>query len=479
MKNAITVVLVLISLAYTQDSAGTITTGDKPKVKDSITTAAAEDSITTPAAKDTIATIAEEDSAAKLPEESIPTPVEEERLTTLAIMDFRGQNVAKDVAASLADRFRYELMETNKFEVMERAQMYMILEEQEFQKSDCVDQTCAVEAGQLIAVQKIVSGVVAKVGGIYTVNAKLLDVGTGRIDMNISEDCDCPIEKVLTETMKRLAYKMAGLKVEERKMTITVQRGDASLFLKTKPEDASVYLNGKLMDGRTPVTFENLTPGKHTILVKKADFQASKDIELISNQVVRISLKLEKQKTVLKITSTPSEAEVYLNAKRTLNTKPSQLTPAIFYDITPGKHKISLFKIGYADTIFSIDIKEFETNNFPFDLQELNDDKQIVMQKKFVKQRSQRKSGRIMIFSSIGIAAAGGVLLYLAQQDYNEAMDAKEVLDVSSIKSGPEYERLLNKNSDKKDAGDLKTNISIGMFGAAGLCGGLGLVLYF
>ncbi len=399
--------------------------------------------------------------------------------TTLAVMDFGGQNVEKSVIVPLTNRFRAELMKTGKYDVMERTEMYKILEEQNFQRSDCVDQTCAVEAGQLIAVKKIVTGTVAKVGGIYTLNVKVLDVETGRIDQNVSEDCDCPIEKVLTETMNRLAYQMAGLEVEKKETKITVQRGDASLFIKTDPKDASVYIDGKLMDGRTPGTFENLTPGKHTVQVKKADFQASRDVELIGNQMVRISLKLEKQKTALKITSKPTEAEIFLEKEKTLSKKPDQLTPGIFYDITSGPHKFSLFKVGYVDTTLSITIKEFESNNFSISLVEETDNKKILQQKKFVKRRKQRKPGRIMIIGSVGLAAAGAILMYYAQEDYDDAMDIKDKLDLSSIKSGPVYEDLVKENKDENDSGNLKTGLSIGMFGAAGVCGGLGIVLFF
>ena len=133
----------------------------------------------------------------------------DEKRPSIAVMDFDGRGgVPQSDASTLTDRFRFELMKTDSFEVMERAQMNLILQEQNFQRSDCVDQQCAVEVGRIIAVKKIVSGSVAKVGGIYTVNAKMLDVETGKIEKNLSEDCDCPIEKVLVETLMRLAMKM-------------------------------------------------------------------------------------------------------------------------------------------------------------------------------------------------------------------------------------------------------------------------------
>ncbi len=500
MKKCILLLSLLVFPAYSQDETGPITPKDNASDEQTVTATTETGDSSTAAEEADLKTASEESAPAtdtasensSLSESSqkdtIPAPAEERSdtlvaaeadKTTLAVMDFGGQNVDSTITIPLANRFRSELMKTNKYEVMERTEMRKILEEQNFQRSDCVDQTCAVEAGQLIAVKKIVTGTVAKVGGIYTLNVKVLDVETGRIDQNISEDCDCPIEKVLTETMNRLAYQMAGLEVEKKDTKIIVQRGDASLFVKTDPEDASVYIDGKLMDGRTPGTFENLTPGKHTVQVKKADFQAGQDVELIGNQVVRISLKLEKQKTALKIASKPTEAEIFLDRERTLSKKPDQLTPGIFYDITPGPHKFSLFKVGYIDTTLSITIEKDVSNDFSISLVEETDNKKIMQQKKFVKRRKQRKPGRIMLIGSLGFAAAGAILMYYAQEDYDDAMEIKDKLDLSSIKSGPVFEELVQENKDKNDSGNLKTGLSIGMFGATGVCGGLGFLLFF
>lgn len=479
MKNVALSILFIITLAFNQEVSDEIKDIEDVSPADSAVTSLEEEE-PKPAAEEKDIEEGEWETVKEEKKLSTSEGVTiDDDTITLAVLDFGGQNVDSTVTIPLADRFRSELLKTEKYAVMERNEMHKVLEEQNFQRSECVDQTCAVEAGQLIAVKKIVTGTVAKIGGIYTVNTKMLDVATGRIDKNISEDCDCPIERLLTETMQRIAYKMAGLEVEEKKVEIDVQRGDATLFVKTEPEDASVYLDGKLMDGRTPCKLENLTPGKHTVLVKKADLRANKSVELKGNEMTRITLKLEKQKTALNISTNPTEAELFLDAKRTLSKKPNQKTPAIFYDIPPGAHQFSLFKVGFADTTLSIDIKEFEKNNFNINLKKLTDDQQILKQKKFVKNRLQRKVGRVMIFGSIGIAAGGGVMIFLAQRDYDDALDSKKTLEKSSITSGPEYDKLVKENKDKSEDGDLKTYISIGLFGAAGACGGLGIIFFF
>ncbi len=336
----------------------------------------------------------------------------EEEKPSIAVLDFKGRNVQKDEVLALTDRFSSELTATDRFKVMERAEMNLILQEQEFQQTECVDQSCAVDIGHIIAVRKIVIGAVSKVGGIYTVNAKIIDVRTGKIDMNVSEDCDCPIERVLTETMKHLAYTMAGLDAGKAGRTVAVRRGDASLFVKSDPADASVYINGTLIDGRTPITIENLTAGKCVVMVKKADMQARKEVVLVSNQVTRISLKLEKQETMLKITSIPSEAEVYLNRKPGKSVWPDQITPAIFRNPLFDTVSVTLFKIGYRDTTFRAPIVANEINEYSIQMNEAADEV-IKMQKKLVNGRKKRRIGVRLSLSSLVCAAAEGGVYYL------------------------------------------------------------------
>ena len=399
-------------------------------------------------------------------------------LPSIAVMDFEGRNMTAVDAASLADRFRFELMKTKRFDVMERNEMTIILQEQEFQKTDCVDQSCAVEAGRLIAVRKIVTGTVAKVGGIYTLNVKMLDVETGRIDQNLSEDCDCPIEKVLTETIKRLGRSLAGLEVSEAATAIAIQRGDASLFIKTEPPDASVYLDGRLMDARTPCTFENLTAGKHTVMARKADLQGVTAVDLTGNQVARIALSLGKQQTILRVMSEPSEAEAYLDRGPGKSVRPGQLTPAIFEGIKPGAHNVTLFKVGYRDTTFAVELVPNQENPVSVKLSETSADR-IKAQKKMVRDRKQRFAGRFFIAGSLALAAAGGVVYYLGVRDYNDALDARDFMDQSVVKAGPQYETKEKENKDKTASSKLKRGIGTGLLGVGGAGLAVGVVLWF
>ena len=131
--------------------------------------------------------------------------------TSAAIMDLEPKGVPETEVSALSDRLRTELFRTGTFDVMERGKMQDILREQGFQQSGaCNTDACAVEVGQLIGVEKIISGSLGKVGKTYTVNLRMIDVRTGRIERSVTEDYTGEIDKLLTVVMKNVAYTLAA-----------------------------------------------------------------------------------------------------------------------------------------------------------------------------------------------------------------------------------------------------------------------------
>ena len=99
----------------------------------------------------------------------------------IAVIDFEGKNVSKDDASALTDRLRATLFMTGKFVILEREKMDAILKEQGFQQSGCTSDACAVEVGQLLAVEQMVVGSISKVGQTYSVTARLVGVEKGNL----------------------------------------------------------------------------------------------------------------------------------------------------------------------------------------------------------------------------------------------------------------------------------------------------------
>ncbi|MBD3391556.1 MAG: hypothetical protein GF418_05890 [Chitinivibrionales bacterium] len=109
-----------------------------------------------------------------------------------------GEGVSAGEAEIIADRLRSELFETGKVNMMERDQMNEILKEQGFQASGaCTDEACMVEIGQLLGVQRLVSGSIGKLGSMFLVNFRTIDVTTAKIVKVVSVDIKGEIEDVV------------------------------------------------------------------------------------------------------------------------------------------------------------------------------------------------------------------------------------------------------------------------------------------
>ena len=134
---------------------------------------------------------------------------------TVAVLDFNGANISKDELVILADRLSSEIFKLGEYTVVERSAMDEILSEQGFQQSGCTTTDCAVEVGALLGVQKMVTGSIGKIGNLYTITAKSINVETGGLDNQISLDVSGTIEVLLTETMSQVSKQLFRIESEE------------------------------------------------------------------------------------------------------------------------------------------------------------------------------------------------------------------------------------------------------------------------
>jgi len=125
-------------------------------------------------------------------------PAVPEKLTYAVLPLKSAQGVLPGEADLLTDRLRNELFNTGKVDVMERDQMQEVLKEQGFQKSGaCTDEACMVEIGKLLGVRRLVAGSLGKLGGLYMINIRGIDVQSGKIVRAVSKDIKGGIEDVV------------------------------------------------------------------------------------------------------------------------------------------------------------------------------------------------------------------------------------------------------------------------------------------
>ena len=100
---------------------------------------------------------------------------------TIAVVDFDAKGVSDTVASALTDRFASELFNLGIFRLIERERVGEVLNEQGFQQSGCTTAECAVELGQMLGTEKIITGSISKVGNVFSVSSRIINVESGEI----------------------------------------------------------------------------------------------------------------------------------------------------------------------------------------------------------------------------------------------------------------------------------------------------------
>ncbi len=138
-----------------------------------------------------------------------------QKKATVAVLDFEGRNISQFEATALTDRLITELGNTETITLIERRQLERILEEQGLQQSGCTSEECVAEVGQLLGVQYMISGSINKLGGTYTIDAKMFSIETGENIKTVSRTLRGRIDELIP-LMESIAWELVGL--DKRKL---------------------------------------------------------------------------------------------------------------------------------------------------------------------------------------------------------------------------------------------------------------------
>lgn len=142
------------------------------------------------------------------------------RLDQVAVYELdHDSSVSKGEAEAILSRFQTELLNTQKYNILDRNKIGDILSEQAFTESGtCSEENCMVQVGQLLGVEKMVFGKLNTVGSLKTLNMNMIDVTTGKIEQSYAVDVHGGVEEILTKSARNIARKMAGLPVEDKSL---------------------------------------------------------------------------------------------------------------------------------------------------------------------------------------------------------------------------------------------------------------------
>jgi FKBP-type peptidyl-prolyl cis-trans isomerase len=163
----------------------------------------------------------------------------------LAVLDIESVGkVEKDVVRPLTDSVRREIMKSGKYEVMDRGNMDKILTEQAFQMTGCTTKECAVEAGQMLGVGKIVVGSVSLVGKTYFLSLSLVNIESGKVELVEDQECKCEVDDLI-RLSKQVAGKLMGVEGAVAAVPTAVSRPQERTVKKQEPSVAVAEKNKK------------------------------------------------------------------------------------------------------------------------------------------------------------------------------------------------------------------------------------------
>lgn len=201
----------------------------------------------------------------------------------IAVLNLEGRGISANEAATLSDQLRGQLVNLNAFIVLDRGTMENILKEQGFQQSGCTITECAVRAGRMLNVEKMVTGSIGKIGKTYAITISMIDVESSRIERSFNRNTQGEIDGLL-ELLKDIAQEIAGRKLYK-------------LTIYSAPKGAEVMLNSKAL-GKTPLARNVIAGSNLKVLVKAPGYQdwektltVTRDEELNVEMVVLKSAK--------------------------------------------------------------------------------------------------------------------------------------------------------------------------------------------
>lgn len=284
--------------------------------------------------------------------QATPPILNTQKKESYALLDLEGRGISAYEAASLTDRLRSELVIIGRITVVERGQMEQVLAEQDFQLAGCTSDECAVEVGQLLGITKMFAGSIGKVGMTYSIDIRIIDVGTGRITNSIIHDYRGEIDGLLIE-MKSLAQWIVDLEASQAITQEKPQPVMATMDIDSQPTGAYVLLDDEGV-GTTPLNELEIKPERlHTVSFSLDGYQPI-DTTLFAEagQHIELTIPLESLKSWLTVMSTPPGALVMLD------TRELGRTPLTQFEVgSEVQHTVSITIAEYqrVDTTFFIE----------------------------------------------------------------------------------------------------------------------------
>lgn len=111
----------------------------------------------------------------------VPQALQLQERLSLSVLPFEQNGALSEASLSFQERLIESLVNQNRFRVVERAKLDVILQEQKLSSTELVDKSTALRLGKLVAAQCIVTGSIVETGTGTEIVARLVDTETSEI----------------------------------------------------------------------------------------------------------------------------------------------------------------------------------------------------------------------------------------------------------------------------------------------------------
>lgn len=135
---------------------------------------------------------------------------------TIAVFDFENNGLKTNEVRQLSNRLESELVKIGNFKVVERNEIDKVLKEQKLQISGLVEEVF-LDVGRILGANQIILGSIGKIGPLYTLTAKLVDVESGELLITSDFDAESGLSELLQIGLKDVALELTGVSLKKVK----------------------------------------------------------------------------------------------------------------------------------------------------------------------------------------------------------------------------------------------------------------------
>jgi TolB-like protein len=285
---------------------------------------------------------------------------------TIGVLELDVNNVDAGEARAISERLRAYLGRTNVFQVIERNKMETIMQELGFQLSGACDtDECVVQVGKILGASKMVAGSVSRVGTLYSLQVRIVDITTSQIETQAFRDVN-GVEQVLTEATQTVANELADYVRGAAAPTPAVQPQagqptvltTANVRIESTPPGATILVDDRPA-GTSPATVM-LAEGAHQVVVRREGYRdETRTVQVVAgrDRTETFSLR-EVPRGSISVTTDPPGGTVLVDG-----TAIAARTPVSRHPVYEGTHRVEVRLEGYESQSQEVTVSGRENVN--------------------------------------------------------------------------------------------------------------------